>query len=58
LTGIMTRPNEMAPFHILRMVCQYPFCSLFSVRYQATAWEVVHPIHAAHGPRRPPGCHD
>src|SRR5215468_8197440 len=23
---MLTSPNEIAPFHILRMVCRYPFC--------------------------------
>jgi hypothetical protein len=35
------------------MVCQYPFCLMFSVLYQATAWEVMRPSmpHAVPGAR-------
>jgi len=47
----MTRPNEMAPFHILRMVCQYPFYWFFSVltrlrRGRSCALSMLHTVPA------------
>src|SRR6516165_12240760 len=48
-TGIMTRPNEISPLHIARMVSQYPLCLCSRVVLLSRPWRnVLYSARACH----------